>query len=69
MRTNDPGAVTIGSPGRRASLDIARGIAIAGVILLNTAGGFPAVYQPLRHARSGWAFADLGFPALVFIKL
>ncbi|HET9424716.1 MAG TPA: heparan-alpha-glucosaminide N-acetyltransferase domain-containing protein [Gemmatimonadaceae bacterium] len=63
-RATEPGR----QPRRRLpSLDIVRGGAMAGVILVNTAGGFPAVYEPLRHARNGFAVADLGFPLLVFI--
>ncbi len=54
------------SPGRLASLDVFRGLTIAGMILVNNGGG-PA-YPPLRHADwDGWTPTDLVFPFFLFI--
>ena len=55
-------------PERLLSLDVFRGITIAGMILVNNAGDWAHVYAPLRHARwHGWTVADLVFPFFVFI--
>ncbi|WP_353334483.1 acyltransferase family protein [Bacteroides sedimenti] len=53
---------------RLLSLDVLRGITIAGMILVNNAGacGFP--YEPLRHAKwDGFTPADLVFPMFMFL--
>jgi len=53
---------------RLVSLDAFRGLAIAGMILVNNPGDWGAVYPPLRHADwHGCTFADLVFPAFLFI--
>lgn len=53
---------------RLVSLDVFRGITIAGMILVNTPGSVDHVYQPLTHAAwHGWTFADLIFPFFLFI--
>lgn len=52
---------------RLTSLDVFRGIAIAGMILVNTAS-LGTVYPFLSHADwNGWTFADLVFPFFLFI--
>lgn len=58
---------TAGS-GRLISLDIFRGMTIAGMILVNNAGNWNAVYWPLDHAKwHGWTPTDLIFPFFLFI--
>ena len=37
--------------GRLLSLDVMRGITIAGMILVNNPGSWKYVYTPLEHAR------------------
>jgi predicted acyltransferase len=57
-----------GAGGRLASLDVLRGVAIAGMLLVNNPGSWSHVYPPLRHAAwHGWTPADLVFPFFVFI--
>jgi predicted acyltransferase len=54
--------------GRLASLDMFRGLAIAGMVLVNNPGSWDHVYPPLRHAEwHGFTAADLVFPAFLFI--
>jgi predicted acyltransferase len=51
-----------------SSVDIMRGITIAGMILVNTAGDFEHVYAPLDHAAwDGLHVADVVFPFFVFV--
>lgn len=53
---------------RVSSVDIMRGITIAGMILVNTAGDFEHVYPPLDHAAwDGLHLADVVFPFFVFV--
>jgi len=53
---------------RLTSLDVFRGIAIAGMILVNKASVADQVYPALDHAPwNGWTFADLVFPFFLFI--
>jgi predicted acyltransferase len=52
--------------GRLASLDVFRGLTVAGMILVNNGSG-PS-YSPLRHAEwNGWTPTDLVFPFFLFI--
>lgn len=53
---------------RLVSLDVFRGITIAGMILVNNAGDWGHVYAPLSHAEwHGWTPTDLIFPFFLFI--
>src|SRR5512146_2692270 len=53
---------------RMISLDIFRGMTIAGMILVNNPGNWSAVYWPLLHAEwNGWTPTDLIFPFFLFI--
>jgi predicted acyltransferase len=52
---------------RFLSLDIFRGMTIAGMILVNTPGSWSYVYSPLRHAPwNGCTPTDLVFPFFLF---
>ena len=54
--------------GRLVSLDVFRGLTIAGMVLVNNAGNGNFVYPPLGHAPwNGWTVTDLIFPFFVFI--
>jgi len=53
---------------RILSLDILRGITIAGMILVNNPGSWGNIYAPLRHASwNGLTPTDLVFPFFMFI--
>jgi predicted acyltransferase len=53
---------------RLLSLDVFRGITIAGMILVNNPGSWAHVYPPLLHAEwHGWTPTDLVFPFFLFI--
>ena len=53
---------------RLFSLDVLRGITIAGMILVNNPGNYGSVFKPLKHASwDGLTVADLIFPFFMFI--
>src|SRR3712207_6418324 len=53
---------------RILSLDILRGITIAGMIMVNNPGTWSHIYAPLRHAEwNGLTPTDLVFPFFMFI--
>ena len=53
---------------RVESLDVVRGLAVAGMIVVNNPGDWNAVYPPLLHAYwTGLTVADLVFPAFIFV--
>ena len=53
---------------RLLSLDVMRGITIAGMLLVNNPGAWGHVYPPLRHASwNGLTPTDLVFPFFMFI--
>src|SRR5829696_2216197 len=53
---------------RLVSLDVFRGITIAGMVLVNNPGSWGHIYRPLEHAEwHGWTPTDLVFPFFLFI--
>src|SRR5919199_2044237 len=53
---------------RLVSLDVLRGLTIAGMILVNNAGDWSYVFAPLLHAPwDGWTPPHLIFPSFLFI--
>ena len=53
---------------RLLSLDVFRGITVAGMILVNNPGSWSDIYPPLRHAEwNGCTPTDLIFPFFLFI--
>ncbi len=53
---------------RLLSLDVFRGLTIAGMLLVNNPGTWGAIYPPLEHAEwNGWTPTDLIFPFFLFI--
>src|ERR1700730_15627703 len=53
---------------RLISLDVFRGITIAGMVLVNNPGSWAHIYWPLEHAEwNGWTPTDLIFPFFLFI--
>lgn len=62
--------MTLPSPARErlVSLDVFRGLTIAGMLLVNNPGTWSAIYPPLGHAAwHGWTPTDLIFPFFLFI--
>ena len=53
---------------RLVSLDVFRGLTIAGMVLVNNPGTWSSIYWPLEHAEwHGWTPTDLVFPFFLFI--
>ena len=53
---------------RLVSLDVFRGITIAGMTLVNNPGTWEHIYWPLEHAQwHGWTPTDLVFPFFLYI--
>jgi predicted acyltransferase len=53
---------------RLVSLDVFRGLTIAGMLLVNDPGTWGAIYPPLEHAEwHGWTPTDLIFPFFLWI--
>lgn len=53
---------------RIVSLDVFRGLTIAGMTLVNNPGTWSSIHWPLEHAEwNGWTPTDLVFPFFVFI--
>ena len=53
---------------RLLSLDVFRGLTVAGMLLVNQPGDWGAIYPPLAHAPwNGWTPTDLIFPFFLFI--
>ena len=68
VRPEIPNAPLTSSASRLMSLDLFRGVTIAGMILVNNAGDEPHSYWPLKHAEwNGWTPTDLVFPFFLFI--
>jgi predicted acyltransferase len=54
---------------RLRSLDVFRGMTIAGMILVNNPGSWSHVYAPLKHAEwHGWTPTDMVFPFFLWIS-
>jgi predicted acyltransferase len=54
-------------PARFAALDILRGSAVAGMLLVTMPGDWAYTYPQLRHADwNGWTLTDMVFPAFLF---
>ncbi len=59
---------TLSPDNRLLSLDVFRGITIAGMVLVNNPGSWSYIYWPLAHAEwHGWTPTDLVFPFFLFI--
>jgi len=57
----------INEENRLTSLDLFRGIAIAGMIIVNNQGDWSHVHAAFRHAAwNGWSGADIVFPLFLF---
>lgn len=53
--------------GRIVALDVLRGLAVAGMVLVTSPGSWDHTYAPLKHAAwAGWTPADLVFPTFLF---
>lgn len=53
---------------RLLSLDVFRGLTIAGMLLVNNPGSWANIYEPLEHAAwNGWTPTDVIFPFFLFI--
>ncbi len=60
--------MTVKKSERLLSLDVFRGITIAGMILVNNPGTWSSIYPPFRHAEwNGCTPTDLIFPFFLFI--
>jgi predicted acyltransferase len=56
------------SPTRLRSVDVFRGLTVAGMVIVNNPGDWNTVYAPLLHAEwHGWTPTDLIFPFFLFI--
>jgi predicted acyltransferase len=68
VRTYAPPPVPRPTRERLLSLDVFRGMTIAGMLLVNDPGTWSAIYPPLEHATwNGWTPTDLIFPFFLFI--
>lgn len=56
-----------GAPSRLVELDMLRGLAVAGMILVVSPGDWAMTYAQLQHAAwNGWTLADMVFPTFLF---
>jgi predicted acyltransferase len=56
------------SPDRVISVDVFRGLAVAGMILVDNPGSDNGAYWPIKHAEwNGWTPADFIFPSFLFL--
>jgi predicted acyltransferase len=64
----DRGAGARRTSERLLSLDVFRGLTIAGMLLVNLPGTWSAIFPPIEHKEwHGWSGADLIFPFFLFI--
>ena len=62
------GILATNNPNRSLAIDVFRGIAITGMILVNNPGSWSHVYAPLKHAEwHGWTPTDVIFPFFIVI--
>ncbi len=68
-KEGDPGAVAAAEHARRLlSIDVMRGLTVAGMILVTDPGTYSAVYPPLLHAVwQGATPTDMIFPSFLFV--
>ena len=63
-----PANAARGFSSRLLSVDVFRGMAVAGMLLVDYPGDEAAGYWPIRHSQwNGWTPADLIFPSFVFL--
>jgi predicted acyltransferase len=68
VRSADPAAPRPPARERLLSLDVFRGLTVAGMLLVNDPGSWEHIYPPLEHAAwNGWTPTDLVFPFFLFI--
>jgi predicted acyltransferase len=54
-------------PARVPALDVLRGLAVAGMIVVTSPGDWSKTYWPLKHADwNGWTPTDIVFPTFLF---
>ncbi|MDB4917238.1 MAG: hypothetical protein JWM95_4882 [Gemmatimonadetes bacterium] len=68
-RASEPAlAAALPARERLLSLDVFRGMTVAGMLLVNDPGTWEHIYPPLEHAPwNGWTPTDLIFPFFLFI--
>src|SRR5215218_5706077 len=63
-----PGPAAAPPRERLLSLDVFRGMTVAGMLLVNNPGSWATIYSPLEHAKwHGWTPTDVIFPFFLFI--
>jgi predicted acyltransferase len=63
-----PEKTGLANPGRLLSLDVFRGMIVAGMILVTNPGSYATIYWPLKHADwDGVTPTDMIFPSFLFI--
>ena len=68
LRPGDFAAPPVPVRERLLSLDVFRGLTVAGMLLVNDPGSWGSIYPPLEHAPwNGWTPTDLIFPFFLFI--
>jgi predicted acyltransferase len=68
LRMPQTGSTYVKPSQRLVSLDVARGITIAFMILVNNAGSGRFAYWPLKHSEwNGWTPTDLVFPSFLLL--
>ena len=68
LRAALPSTASAAPRERLLSLDVFRGITVAGMLLVNDPGSWESIYPPLEHATwNGWTPTDLVFPFFLFI--